>query len=173
MKLKNLSGQVDRYGRKIKKGSASAVKELSQFYDIDDSENPDDSHAIMDKSIKSFAKFDTESRLDYLNKLSRGEISGSSSDEDDNVIDSESASESDDNDEVEVDTNQTTSRLKKLRSPLDIPENEELEYSDEVKEDTQLNDHDFKSTNRLAVLHCEWSHLSAEDIMYVNTVCYK
>jgi hypothetical protein len=62
---------VDSYGRKSKKDS-SAIKELKEFYEIE----PEEKIVV--------AKTSFESKLDWLNKLSRGEIDGNSSTESNN-----------------------------------------------------------------------------------------
>ena len=95
-------GEVDKYGRKTKKKDKreAALNELQQIYEIDE-----DLHAATvgpSSSAKKERKYEEregkgkgkgegkgkapkamESRLDYLNKLSRGEIAESSSESSD------------------------------------------------------------------------------------------
>lgn len=163
------SGSVDKYGRKIKSKS-TAADELKEFYQIDDDdevreeqeqEEPDgdDKKKKKDNKGKSSNKSnDIESRLDYLNKLSRGEISGSSSSDDDdddenNEIEVEESSESenegedgDDGDEYDEDGN------KVQVDPFAIP-GDVIEEREDVE------------TNRLAIQNCDWENFTAEDIM--------
>ena len=100
-------GEVDKYGRKTKKRDKreAALKELQQYYEIEEEEplesENDEEESMDDAEItsssarhkKGSVKKDKkqqqrdqgknsngmESRLDYLNKLSRGEISESDS----------------------------------------------------------------------------------------------
>lgn len=94
---------VDKYGRKQAKGSkkSAAIKELSEFYEVDAPEEEDVETSEKPKEEKKSA----ESRLDYLQKLSRGEISGdSSSEEESGSEEGSDDSESNSEDESEEDT---------------------------------------------------------------------
>jgi hypothetical protein len=103
----------------------------------------------------------TESRLDYLTKLSRGEISGSSSSDDSSSDsgaskeDSEELSEADGSDEdSSSESSDSDSYVGVEGGPLAIPGESDIP----VMED---------STRRLAIQNCDWNSISAEDLMYV------
>jgi hypothetical protein len=85
---------------------------------------------------------DVETRLDYLNKLARGEISGSSSDEEGVEADEESSSEDEASDLDESGTH----------DPFEIP-------GDVVEESSDVE------SNRIAIQNCDWENLTAEDLM--------
>lgn len=94
----------------------------------------------------------SESRLDYLNKLSRGEVSVSdtsdtdASDSDESDNDSESSNSMSDENVID-DT--------RKRGPLDIP-------GDQV-DVTESNE--IIQSNRIAIQNCDWNNLTAEDLM--------
>ena len=143
-------GQIDKYGRKAKKGSKSAEKELSEFYQIDNDDDEEQSEIVTSKSKvapkKAADPKSDEDRLDYLNKLARGEIDDDSSDES-SVYEHDN---DDDEDEVEQD-NYDTEELVTGPGPLEIDDPEEIEVGE--------------STNRLSILNCDWENLRAQDIM--------
>ena len=110
------------------------------------------------KKKRSGGKGSLEDRLDYLNKLSRGEISGDSSsyeeedEEDEDAQDSSSSGEEEDIDEEnERDTPLTAAA--KRKSALQIPGDEDIPTGEE--------------TRRLAVMNCDWQSLRAADLMMV------
>lgn len=85
-----------------------------------------------------------ESRLEYLNRLARGEVDGSSSSDDSDIEDgeqseSDSSSSGDESDGAEH------------RDPLRVQEEE----IGEIEE----------ATHRLAIQNCEWNNLRADDLM--------
>jgi len=146
-------GQVDRYGRKGKsKGNAS--KELEQFYQIEEPTTEATERENSGKpKAKGSTKSSTEDRMEYINRLSRGEIaesssSSSSSDASDAESDSDSSSGDDD-----TQGEQAT----KKRSVLDIPQEEGED------EDVPTGD----SSRRLALMHCDWDNIKAEDLLVV------
>jgi len=148
-------GRVDRYGRKDKsKGKGNASKELEQFYHVeepaDDADKPNTTKA---KSKSATTKNSTEDRMEYINRLSRGEVdeSGSSSSSDDS---SEAESDSDSSSDDEAELNEKAS---KKRSVLDIPQAEGEE------EEVPTGD----SSRRLALMHCDWDNIKAEDLLVV------
>ena len=150
-RFRSAPGAVDKYGRKSKQASTKAAKqELEQFYSI---EGHDDDDATKTKNKKeSKGKPKVESRLDYLNKLSRGEISGSESsisgddgDSDEKGSDDEGSQDSDtDGNSVSV-----------------AHEVSEEVFSDE--EEAPTGDSSF----RLAIQSIDWDNMTAEDIMVV------
>jgi hypothetical protein len=149
-RFRSAPGAVDKYGRKAKKATSKAAKEeLEQFYSIEDDdaeeiaeEDEDDEEVgVKNKKKKNQQKMkEPESRLEYLNKLARGEVSSSDSDEDgdsDNSSDSDSSSEDG-----------------------DASVNGDV-LSDE--EDAPTGD----ATQRLAIQNLDWDNMTAEDIMVV------
>jgi len=161
-RFQSVPGKVDKYGRKAKgKDVARKVaQEMKEFYDIneDADENVDEEAAGTDDhkkpaGAKPVQGGNMESRLDYLNRLARGEASDSS-DSDGSDDDSDSSSEqssSDDCDEGEEPETEHGTR----RSALDIPDQAEPELSADV------------SSTRIAIQNCDWENLTAEDIMVV------
>lgn len=156
-RFKVAPGQIDKYGRKAKKGSKSAEKELSEFYQIDnddDDDNKEQQLEIATSKSKVAPKKATErpksdeDRLDYLNKLARGEIDEDSSDE--SSAYEHDNDEDEEEDEVEAD-NYDTEELLTGPGPLEIDDPEEIEVGE--------------STNRLSILNCDWENLRAQDIM--------
>ncbi len=126
-------GKVDKYGRRNQKGKEDKTKK-SQFFDKN-----------QNKSNKSTG---AEKRLDYLTRLSRGEISG----------DSSSSSEDDDSDEDDI---ANKSNKKALVDSVDGRVEEEDDISEEEVE------HIEDATTRLAIQNCDWMHIKAEDLFVV------
>lgn len=148
---------VDSYGRKKKKvvGEDRALKELQNFYEVEKAEVEEEQEVSQPEKKKktkdSSTKGDYADRLDYLTKLARGEISGSSDDESDEEsesyeVDSASGDSSDDYDEDD-----DAEGLSNKKSPLDIAGEEEMEYGE--------------ATKRISVLNCDWESIKAEDLM--------
>lgn len=159
-RFQSVPGQVDRYGRKTKsKDSANKVaKEMREFYDIDEGEEAVPEPAK--KSVKSAAKPNGGmDRLDYLNKLSRGEISdeGSSDSDSSGDSDSDSGSDSDESgsDEGNIARKKsgTTYDDPSHKSALQVPGQEEQELVDDVV------------STRIAIQNSDWENVSAEDLM--------
>jgi hypothetical protein len=179
-------GKIDKYGRKLKNSVKNQQKELSEFYEIEKETSADNSSHINEvksdkkvrKSEKSIDKKKEikssnsnnkdESRLDYLIKLSRGEVENdSSSDDDDDEDDDDSNMYDDDynnndNDSDDSDTNnnieQDHARLIKnknnsSKSPLDVDDRHEIQLLE------------GESTNRLAIQNCDWENLKAKDLL--------
>jgi len=160
-RFQSVPGQVDRYGRKAKgKDAANKVaKEMREFYDIDEGEEEAVPEAA--KKGKAAAKPANTGldRLDYLNKLARGEISdedGSDSDSSDDSDDSDS-----DSDESGSDEDSAVARNKKgstygdasHKSALQVPGQDEPELVEDVV------------SSRIAIQNSDWENVSAEDLM--------
>ena len=79
------AGRIDKYGtnRKAKiKGKNKEVEALREIYDVAEKNDPENQRSEKKKKTIGDAKSnDLDGRLDYLTKLSRGEISAESSDE--------------------------------------------------------------------------------------------
>lgn len=159
-RFRNAPGQIDRYGRKAKSsGKKAASKELEQFYKID---KPDDKTLSIDQKPKFSAAAGTkkssgktvEDRMEYINRLSRGEISDTSSGSSSDSFDEEEGdSESSSDDET---SNKRDHETKK-RSVLDIP------VEDDEDEDVPTGE----SSRRLAIMHCDWDNIKCEDLIVV------
>ncbi len=146
-KYVNVPGKVDKYGRKRK--SKSAKEELKEFYTIDEEDGVDEKVEKVEKVEKGKkAGVSMENRLDYLNKLSRGDISGDSSDDDSDDSSSDDEDDEDDEDEDEVVDSNTKSALA-------------------IDDDEVIEDEGGESTRRLAIQNCDWENLKAVDILNV------
>lgn len=162
-------GEVDKYGRKIDKSKKkqAALKELENFYEIDrgsDEEDASGNRVDDDRFLQAPSSSSTSSklskkkkenlrvesgkddpnklvnRLDYLSKLSRGEIS----DVETSDSDSEAKVAESDNSNIDVD------------SAID---------DDEVSVATAEELEEGEETNRLAIQNCDWDNMKAEDIL--------
>jgi hypothetical protein len=135
---------VDKYGRKSK-SKVTAADELKEFYQIEEEEGGEEEKEVSQEGSKKKTLNDVETRLDYLNKLARGEISGSSSDEDEVDVDEEESSSEDEESDLDESG---------ARDPFEIP-------GDVVEESADVE------SNRIAIQNCDWENLTAEDIMYL------
>lgn len=146
-------GGVDQYGRKVKRKSAEAqaVKELESFYTIDQSSLPTEARKGKSQSGKPTFQSD-EDRLDYLNRLARGEISDGEDSDDSDEDDDEDAQMEVDEDEEDDESDSEEEEDEFLgKSPLDIPGDEEVEYGD--------------ATRRISILNCDWENIKSNDLM--------
>ena len=135
---------VDARGKKKKK---NAKDDLREFYEIEE-ENEVDSVAASSSQVKPNKNSDKsqsmETRLEYLNKLARGEISEASE------SDSEQPSASSDSDSDSSDAASVSSETS--YDPLHIPGDEPLmENVDNVK--------------RLSIQNCDWDNVRAVDLL--------
>ena len=143
---------VDCYGRKRNKSqSTSAKEELKEFYEIEDEEAPTTGAKSGKKN-----KGDVESRLDYLNKLSRGEISGSSSSDDDSSENSDSDASPSDMSSSDDDSEDDEG----VDNPLAVP-GDDVSYAEQGDQKADL----IEDSCRLAIQNCEWEKVTAEDLL--------
>eukprot|EP01038_Epipyxis_sp_PR26KG_P004668 gene4668-6557_t len=144
-------GVVDKYGRKVnkKKNNQKATDELQEFYQIDTTNDDNQSKAnnneksAKDKNRNSNPKGtnNMEERLEYLNKLARGEGSD----------DSESNSDSD----------STKSTI-----PLDNDEDDDNSVSFSKNETINVEYELIgNETERLAIQNIDWENIKSVDIM--------
>lgn len=172
-RFRAVPGDIDIYGRKTKKGAKSAAeKELKSFYQIDDGVALEEDHpaekkyngtekaasrrnSVRAKAADEAKVEDPESRLDYLNRLARGDVSDTSSDdeqsEEEGKLDDVDSDDSDD-DGVIVEGSRGNEK-----GPLDLSSDEEDEENGE----------EAHATCRLALMNCDWDSLKAEDLMSV------
>lgn len=158
-------GSVDAYGRK-KKQKAGTEKEIEELYQVpagnnsdDNEDNEDDAERIGKKSKKgsgkqpaaSSKKGKIEDRLDYLTKLARGEVSGS--DDSDSDSDASDSDEDDDNSDDMEEEEDGDVVILNGKSPLDVQEEEDVEYGE--------------ATKRISILNCDWDNIKAQDLMCV------
>jgi hypothetical protein len=164
-------GDIDAYGRKIKKkkSSTQALKELENFYTSTDPsttvseevENKEQEQApesvgkkIKKGHVEKKQPQTDEERLDYLNRLARGEIS----DEEDDGSDSEEDRDDDNmevsDEEEEEEEDEDYEALSNKKSPLDLPGDDEIEFGE--------------ATKRISILNCDWENIKSDDLMYVH-----
>lgn len=134
------AGSVDKYGRK-KKRKQQAKSELEEFYELEEPVAQEPENNAKEK------RTDIEDRLDYLNKLARGELD--SSDDENELEDVEDDDDDEDVEEVvlaEDDFDDDNEPYSVLQIPGD-----NLDYGD--------------STKRLAIQNCDWDNFRSVDIL--------
>ena len=162
-------GNVDIYGRKQKKKVMSkAVKEMQSLYtntNTNDNDNTNTTHKTKLQKGKSGGDNGADSRLEYLNKLVRGEISLNSSDEgegegdnddDDSHRSNSSVCTGDDDSDAESDDDHG-----EYVSALAIPNVSQSRTGSE----RTLSHNSDETSNRLAIQNCDWESISAKDMM--------
>lgn len=138
---------------KGKKSTSSSRNELGEYYRVDDDDLPSNNRKRDGKRIGSKAGAkdgkgsSAEERLDYLNKLARGDISGESSEEEAVASDEESECE-----EASDRAHEDSARRSSLQLEATLPE-EQVPTGE--------------ATSRLAVMNCDWQNLRALDLMMV------
>jgi hypothetical protein len=172
------SSSVDKYGRKVKdkkKARKAALAEFSELYDLDlqasgasdggkggeqggekgDGKRKEKRGVAGEKGSMETAKEGSKkskqtatSRLDYLTKLSRGEISGSSSESD---SDSDSGTGSSDEESDSSADDDAKPSLYQQQEEQEAPTGDE--------------------TRRFALQNCYWDRIKATDIMAVLQAC--
>ena len=175
-RFRAVPGAVDSYGRKNKGGGKAAAEELSSFYHVEESaesKSKNDKPGL--KTAKGGAKSgssssggkgdEAETRLEYLNRLARGDVdndddSSSSSSESNDSEDEGQADQDDEDDESEDDMEENSkSRSSSSRSALAIPD-----MGDEMDDDEIEEGH---ATTRLAIQNCDWDNVRASDLLVV------
>lgn len=167
---------VDQYGRKLAKNSVEKEKEsitmeLDRYYDLNKSSDKEGTSSAQNKDSKL-------TRLEYLNKLARGEIS---EDEDEAYIagnDDSSDNESGDDSDSDSGKEAVISNRKRKRSeqygPLDVPEDDSVDESVDV--DAESADADDGGavgedvsvrSKRIAIQNCDWDNIKSEDLMMI------
>ena len=172
-RFRAVPGAIDIYGRQTKKSlKSAAAKELNSFYQVDDGtaskdDEPEENaiktvvkakskaKGLKDKSGDSVKSEDPESRLDYLNRLARGDLSGSSSEDEDSEDEGKFSDIASDDSEDDDDFLETSTKIQK--GPLDMLSDEEDEEDGE----------EAHATCRLALMNCDWDSLKAQDLMSV------
>jgi hypothetical protein len=178
-RFQSVGGNVDRYGRKAKgeaKGADKVADEMKQFYEIDTGaeEKPEEDQKKRSKrkGPSGAASLSADARLEYLTRLSRGELSDTSSSSDAESDDSDSSSsESDADSDSEIGGGATVARATEVagagwgRGQLGA-----LSIPDQLAPLLSNGGVDgLVDSTRLAVQNCDWDSLCAEDIMYVDS----
>jgi hypothetical protein len=148
-KFISVPGSIDKYGRKTKKASKDAKRELSDFYQIEEDEQVNNNlsnHARTGPLPSKTQRMTEEQRMEYLIKLSRGEVEGTESDD----SSSEASSTDDDDSQIKGESLVENSQTSSL-GPLDLDDPREVSTGE--------------ATNRIALQNCDWENLQAQDIM--------
>jgi hypothetical protein len=145
---------MDKYGRKTKKKRKS-----KQVDDVDEQDDASDQESEEDhKEEDEPQSIDMESRIAYLNALSRGEISGSSSDDDSS---DESSVDKDANDQDSDDDSSGSIDVYGKAGVFDPSFNQLPGDADSDEEAVELTD---SPTPYLAILNLDWTNIRAVDI---------
>ena len=162
---------MDKHGKKKSGSKKKAASDLKAFYNIEENESSG-------TKSPSEGEDKAESRLDYLSKLSRGEISGSGSDSDSDESDgSNQASDSDTSDDSDSDDAFSARKGGALSIPGDKISTTKRSKNRHgaavevgqipMEEEESDDDVDVETSNRLAIQNCDWDNMSAEDIMAI------
>lgn len=154
-------GKTDIYGRKQNKKAAR--KEMESLYMEDNPEvgEPPRAGKGKSKSTPNNAPGDSkDARLEYLNKVARGEIavnSGSDSDDSDSGSDSDSSggSSAEDSESEEEEEDGVA------ESALAIPDVGDEQDGEFYEED------EVATSNRVAVKNCDWESVTAKDMLAI------
>ncbi|KAK1732701.1 pre-rRNA-processing protein ESF1 [Skeletonema marinoi] len=143
---------MDKYGRKIKKSKKKSRRDDDDSGD--DGESGDEQKEQAKK--KDNAPMDMESRIAYLNALSRGDISASSSEEEDDDDDS-----SDDDNDDDDDSSTSSTNIHGQAGVFDPTYNQ-------LPGDYQQGDYQQELTTDptpyLCILNLDWEHTRAVDV---------
>jgi len=145
---------MDKYGRKIKKGKKKSRRDDDDDDSGDDDESGDEQKEQATK--KDNAPMDMESRIAYLNALSRGDISASSSEEDDDD------SSDDDNDDDDDDDSSTSSTNIHGQAGVFDPTYNQL--PGDYQQDDYQQELTTDPTPYLCILNLDWEHTRAVDV---------
>ena len=140
------------------------VKENEDTKEVDNQSDVKGKGKVVSKGQKG--KPDT--RVDYLNKLARGEIDGSSSEESESEDESDAGSSENDSDS----DNEVYDR--KQKRALAIPSITKdghldlgLVAAESDEDEPQYDTSDTIESNRIAIQNCDWDNISAKDIMAI------
>jgi hypothetical protein len=150
---------MDKYGRKVKKNKKKR-KGDDDDEQHDNSDSGDDEKKEEEekqtKKKKDKVPLDMESRIAYLNALSRGDISASSSDEDDSSDDDDDSNKSDDDDD---DTSSTD-----VHGQAGVFDPTYNQLPGDYPEDDEEMELTTDPTPYLCILNLDWEHTRAVDV---------
>lgn len=149
------AAKYDKYGRKTKKPAKS---ELGEMYKLEQS---------------------AEERLEYLNRLARGEIEESGSDSDASSdaearVKARKAVEGEEEDGSDVDNAEAPSDEEEDSDDYDSISSEDERNTVSLLEVSKAPVEYGDATNRLAVMNCDWQHMKAADVfalLQVSSYC--
>ncbi len=147
---------MDKYGRKIKKKSQKRRDDSGSEDEDVSSEKDDEPQA----KKKDSAPLDMESRIAYLNALSRGDISASSSDEDEENDDSSEDEQDDDS----SDDDSSTNNIHGQAGVFDPSYNQlpgDYAHDNDAEDGVELT---TDPTPYLCILNLDWEHTRAVDV---------
>eukprot|EP01035_Chromulina_nebulosa_P017274 gene17274-22808_t len=138
------NSSIDKYGRNNQKDDS--VDELNDFYFI---EEKSEDHISKSSKLTTEKKTKSDTRLEYLNKLARGEVS-----------DTESESESVDSDTNSISNDEDDGVDEIIENKLSL-------IGQELNPDEEDIVQDIASTKRLAIMNCDWENVKAVDLMAI------
>lgn len=151
---------MDKYGRKIKKNKKKRRdedKDDEQYASDSNDQKEEEEEKKQTKTKKDKVPVDMESRIAYLNALSRGDISASSSDEDDSSDDDSDNDDDDDSDTSSTDVHGQAGVFDPTYNQLpgDYQSNDDDDSEMELTTDP---------TPYLCILNLDWEHTRAVDV---------
>ncbi|KAL3791391.1 hypothetical protein ACHAWO_005015 [Cyclotella atomus] len=144
---------MDKYGRKTKKKKSKQLDDVDKDDDVSNRESKGD---IIEQDEPQ--NIDMKSRIAYLNALSRGEISGSSSDDDSS---DESSVDKDANDQDSDDDSSGSIDVHGKAGVFDPSFKQLSGDANSDEEGVELTD---SPTPYLAILNLDWTNIRAVDI---------
>ena len=152
---------MDKYGRKIKK-KKKKQQQQQHSEEEDSSDDDEQQEQVVAKKKDTAPPMDMESRIAYLNALSRGDISASSSDDSDSSDDDDDDSNKSDSDNEDSDDDSSTNIYGK--AGVFDPSFNQLpgDYQEEDGEDTM--ELTTEPTPYLCILNLDWEHTRAVDV---------
>ena len=152
---------MDKYGRKIKK---KKQKQQQQHSEDDSGSSDDDEQEEQPVVKKKDTPMDMESRIAYLNALSRGDISASSSDDSDSSDDDDSNKSDSDNEDSDDDSSTNIYGKAGVFDPSynQLPGDYQHPSNSNGEEDTM--ELTTEPTPYLCILNLDWEHTRAVDV---------